>query len=79
MRTLGFRTHVLLAIAGAIGVVYSLSRPWYARRLAAPDARTSRASATSTARSTPFSDGVRALRWRADGVSGWQALDHWGR
>ena len=30
MRTLGFRTHVLLAIAGAIGVMYSLSRPWYA-------------------------------------------------
>ncbi len=30
MRTLGFRTHVLLAIAGAIGVIYSLSRPWYA-------------------------------------------------
>ena len=40
MRTLGFRTHVLLAIAGAIGVLYSLGRPWYggaglARRLGA--------------------------------------------
>src|SRR5918997_1383991 len=30
MRTLGFRTHVLLAIAGAIGLLYSLTRPWYA-------------------------------------------------
>jgi hypothetical protein len=29
MRTLGFRTHVLLVLAGAIGVLSSLSRPWY--------------------------------------------------
>jgi hypothetical protein len=30
MRTLGFRTHVLLALAAAVGLVASLSRPWYA-------------------------------------------------
>ena len=50
MRTLGFRTHVLLAIAGAIGVLYSLSRPWYAAAPLAAARRTTPASATSTAR-----------------------------
>jgi hypothetical protein len=29
MRTLGFRTHVLLVLAGAVGVLASLGRPWY--------------------------------------------------
>jgi hypothetical protein len=29
MRTLGFRTHVLLVVAGAIGVLASLGRPWF--------------------------------------------------
>src|SRR3954468_22061762 len=29
MRTLGFRTHILLVLAGAAGVVASLGRPWY--------------------------------------------------
>src|SRR4051794_19250342 len=29
MRTLGFRTHILLVIAGAVAVVSSLNRPWY--------------------------------------------------
>jgi hypothetical protein len=31
MRTLGFRTHILLVLAGAVGVVASLGRPWYAK------------------------------------------------
>ena len=30
MRTLGFRTHVMLALAAAAGLVLSLGRPWYA-------------------------------------------------
>jgi hypothetical protein len=30
MRTLGFRSHVLLAFAAAVGVVAALGRPWYA-------------------------------------------------
>jgi hypothetical protein len=29
MRTLGFRTHILLVVAGAVGVIASLGRPWY--------------------------------------------------
>jgi hypothetical protein len=31
MRTHGFRTHVLLVVAGAIAVLAGLGRPWYAR------------------------------------------------
>jgi hypothetical protein len=30
MRTLGFRTHALLALAAAVGVIAALGRPWYA-------------------------------------------------
>ena len=30
MRTLGFRTHVLLAVAAAVGVIAALGSPWYA-------------------------------------------------
>ena len=30
MRTLGFRTHLLLTIAAAVGIVATLGRPWYA-------------------------------------------------
>ena len=38
MRTLGFRTHVLLALAAAVGVVAALARPWYAPAIPAPAA-----------------------------------------
>jgi hypothetical protein len=30
MRTHGFRTHILLVVAGAVAVLAGLSRPWYA-------------------------------------------------
>jgi hypothetical protein len=30
MRTLGYRTHILLSLAGAAGVIFMLDRPWYA-------------------------------------------------
>ena len=77
MRTLGFRTHVLLAIAGAIGVLYSLSRPWYA---AAPlpmeeQARIGDIHGPLNA----FMDGAQRWVSGAGGLSGWQSLDHWGQ
>ena len=37
MRTLGLRTHALLAVAAGNGVIAALARPWYA---AAPPAET---------------------------------------
>src|SRR4051794_22347492 len=36
MRTHGFRTHILLVVAGAVALLAGLSRPWYAR---APEAQ----------------------------------------
>jgi hypothetical protein len=77
MRTLGLRTNVLLAIAGAIGVLYSLSRPWYGGPL---PGKTEDEMGIGDIHGplNAFSDGVR--RWiGTDGVSGWQALDHWGQ
>jgi hypothetical protein len=65
MRTLGFRTHVLLVLAGAIGVVASLGRPWYGRPPAHP--------ADESALYGLF-DTVQ--RWVRDpgGTTGWEAL-----
>ena len=78
MRTLGFRTHVLLAIAGAIGVFYSLSRPWYGRAL---PAKTEEETGIGDIHGplNAFLDGAKRWATAADGVTGWQALDHWAQ
>jgi len=77
MRTLGFRTHLLLALAGAAGLVLMLARPWYA---AAPGPRPEEAADIGDINGplTSFFDGLQ--RWVTDpaGTSGWQALDHVG-
>jgi hypothetical protein len=77
MRTLGFRTHVLLAIAGAIGVLYSLNRPWYGGAPAAtpedPDIGDINGPLNA------FFHGVKRWATSGDGATGWQALDHWGQ
>jgi hypothetical protein len=74
MRTLGFRTHVLLVVAGAVGVLGSLSRPWYARP-PAPVAPTGDELGTG-----PLYGLSAALRrWITEpgGTTGWDALGHW--
>jgi hypothetical protein len=77
MRTLGFRTHVLLAIAGAIGVLYSLTRPWYA---AAPPAKEDDGGIGDIhGPLNAFFDGLKRWISGSDGVTGWQALDHAGQ
>ena len=77
MRTLGFRTHVLLAIAGAIGVLYSLSRPWYAA--APPTKQEDPGIGDIHGPLNAFVDGVKRWVTAPDGLTGWQALDHWGQ
>jgi hypothetical protein len=77
MRTLGFRTHTLLAVAAAIGVIAALAEPWYA---AAPQ--------TVAADGSPIGsingpvDGLAAgmQRWvtGSAGTAGWDALGVWG-
>ena len=77
MRTLGFRTHVLLAIAGAIGVLYSLTRPWYA---AAPPPKEDDAGIGDIhGPLSAFFDGAKRWVSGADGTTGLDALDHWGQ
>jgi len=71
MRTLAFRSHVLLALAAAAGVVAALARPWYAPTKPVTD--TGDLGPLST-----LSETIR--RWLADtaGTTGWDALGRWG-
>jgi hypothetical protein len=76
MRTLGFRTHVLFALAAAAGLVLTLSRPWYgAAPVKAPDKTADIGDINGPL--TGFFDGVKRWLTNADGASGWHALDHW--
>jgi hypothetical protein len=76
MRNLGIRTHVLLALAAAAGLIATLGRPWYAAAPAPSDkvARMGDINGPLNA----FFDG--AQRWFTDpeGTTGWTALDHAG-
>src|SRR5215217_5168616 len=77
MRTLGFRTHALLAVAAAVAVIAALAEPWYA---AAP--RAAAADGTSVGSIHGPVDGLAAgmQRWISEnaGSTGWDALGTWG-
>jgi hypothetical protein len=76
MRTLGYRTHVLLAAAAAVGVIAALDRPWYAKP---PSAVESGGEGIGSLQgpATGWSEGV--ARWFGDGAgtAGWEALGAW--
>ena len=72
MRTLGFRTHVLLALAAAGGVVASLQLPWYGSR---GGAATASLGVDGPMERTLAAIG-RAVGTTA-GTSGWHALTPW--
>ena len=72
MRTLGFRTHALLALAAAVGVIAALGRPWYA-------------PGPSPVEGEPVPGPIEGLtagveRWisATTGTTGWDALGVWG-
>jgi hypothetical protein len=72
MRTLGFRTHILLVLAGAVGIIASLGRPWYAK----PPAPLADNSEHFDVHG-PLRGVVDAAdRWisEAGGITGWDAL-----
>jgi hypothetical protein len=75
MRTLGFRTHVLLAIAAAVGLVAALSRPWYA---AAPAAKESGDKGIGDIHGplSSFFEGVERWATESAGTTAWSGLDH---
>jgi hypothetical protein len=63
MRTIGFRTNILFAIAAAFGVIAALGKPWYGPSNAASDAQME----------DLFGDLARIVGEPA-GTSGWDAL-----
>jgi hypothetical protein len=76
MRTLGFRTHVLLVVAAAVGVVAALSEPWYAP---APQAVAPVEGAVGSFDGPVEGMAAAIGRWISEstGVSGWDALGTW--
>jgi hypothetical protein len=76
MRTLGFRTHVLLAVAAAVGVVAALARPWYAP--SPPPVEADAAAGTLVGPVEGLSAGVQRVISQTDGTTGWDALGPWG-
>jgi hypothetical protein len=77
MRTLGFRTHVLLAVAAAAGVVAALGRPWYA---SAPQATADGDLAIGSLHGPANGLTAAIERWVSEstGTTGWDALGPWG-
>jgi hypothetical protein len=77
MRTLGFRSQILLAVAAAVGVIAALGRPWYA---AAP--RVVEADVKSIGSlhgpANGFTAGVERWIGETAGTTGWDALGVWG-
>jgi hypothetical protein len=74
MRSLGFRTHVLYALASAAGLVLSLGRTWYAPAPAAPTASNGAVGEMPDTISQFFAGLQRSIT-QAGGSSGWQQLD----
>jgi hypothetical protein len=71
MRTLGFRTHVLLAMVAAAGVVASLKLPWYG-----PHGGAAAALGMDGPIERTLAEVGRAVSATA-GTSGWTALGTW--
>jgi hypothetical protein len=76
MRTLGFRTHVLLAIAAAAGLIFTLDRPWYAPAPPVPPDEPGIGDINGPM--NRFAEGAERWVTSADGTTGWDSLGHWG-
>src|SRR4051812_674515 len=74
MRSLGFRTHVLYALASCAGLVLSLGRTWYAPAPAAPAASNGTVGEMPDTISQFFAGLSRSIT-QTGGSSGWQQLD----
>jgi hypothetical protein len=71
MRTIGFRSNILFAIAAAIGVIAALGQPWYAKAPPAPEAP---ANGELPAQMEDFLAGIGRAFTNAGGRSGWDTL-----
>jgi hypothetical protein len=75
MRTLGPRTHALLAVAAAVGVIASLARPWYA---AAPTETAATGIGSVQGPVDSLAAGMERWVSQTAGTPGWDALGVWG-
>jgi hypothetical protein len=73
MRTLGFRTHVLLVLVGAIGALAALGRPWYAP---APPPHPDNSTVFDDVHGPLYDVLQAAKRWitATGGTTGWDSL-----
>ena len=76
MRTLGFRTHSLLTIAAAVGMIAALAEPWYA--LAPKPPQADNAIGTIHGPVDGLAAGMQRWVTGAAGTSGWDGLGLWG-
>jgi hypothetical protein len=72
MRSLGFRTHVLYALASAAGLIASLGRTWYAPAPAAPASNGAVGEMPDTI--SRFFAGLSRSVTQQGGAAGWQQL-----
>ena len=72
MRTIGFRSNILFAIAAAFGVVAALGRPWYA--LAPEVADDGPRVGELPSKMEEFFSGIGRAFSSSDGTTGWDAL-----
>jgi hypothetical protein len=72
MRTIGFRSNILFAIAAAVGVIASLGRPWYGPAPVADPDGAGVGELPSTMEE--FFSGIGRAFSNAGGTTGWDAL-----
>ena len=72
MRTIGFRSNILFAIAAAFGVIAALGRPWYAPT---PGAGKDNGVGELPSTMEDFFSGVGRAFSGSGGTSGWDALE----
>jgi hypothetical protein len=76
MRTLGLRTHALLAAVASVGVIVALGQPWYAPTPRIPEGEKEIGSIHGPVNG--LAEGI--TRWISEtaGTTGWTALGVWG-
>jgi len=72
MRTIGFRSNILFAIAAAIGLVAALGQPWYGP---SPAAKKAQAVGELPTQMEDFLNGIGRAFTAHGGTTGWEALD----
>jgi hypothetical protein len=71
MRTIGFRSNILFAIAAAVGIIASLGRPWYGPSAAAKQ----QAVGELPSQMEDFLNGIGRAFSSSQGVTGWAVFE----